>query len=280
MSLLDLPIDVKVYIASKLECAWTWFALHDDDMLKYTKNNPHQFIALFTDHRIGEYYDGLYNITYLFNKIHSIYDQPARFNEHTKIWYWKGNVHRDTICDVDFCDGATRGQILPAWVTSAHHTKSHIGNFYMSGTRTWYKHGDVHREDDLPASIYGNGRDINNNYLTGEDLFTRGTKSWYRNNVKHRENDKPAVIHGDDPFDGKIVNEKEWWFNGVIHRDNDKPAHKRIDGVLFWCRNGKNHRDNGYAVWNPHNNTGMYYTDGVFIRAVDARAEGASHRGR
>jgi hypothetical protein len=40
----------------------------------------------------------------------------------------------------------------------------------------WYKEGNRHRGDDLPAVEYSNG-----------------VKKWYKNGKLHRENDLPAV---------------------------------------------------------------------------------------
>lgn len=45
-----------------------------------------------------------------------------------------------------------------------------------SGTRRWYKHGQLHKDNDLPAII-----------------FADGIKIWYKDGEIHRDNG-PAVI--------------------------------------------------------------------------------------
>jgi hypothetical protein len=56
--------------------------------------------------------------------------------------------------------------------------------------KSWYKHGQLHRDDDKPALIYPNGG-----------------KSWYQNALLHRDGDKPAVIYADGS--------KYWYQNGL-----------------------------------------------------------------
>ena len=68
------------------------------------------------------------------------------------------------------------------------------------GNKFWYNSkGELHRENDLPAIEYADGR-----------------KSWYLNDKLHRENDLPAreLVNGD----------KFWYLNDKRHRENDLPA--------------------------------------------------------
>ena len=86
-------------------------------------------------------------------------------------------------------------------------------------TKSWYKNGFRHRDDDKPAVINSDG-----------------SKAWWVNGERHRDNDKPAIIY----FDGT----KEWWVNGHRHRDDDKPAiigAKKIypGGTKKWFHRGK-----------------------------------------
>jgi len=53
-----------------------------------------------------------------------------------------------------------------------------IGTFY--GIRYWYKNGNLHRDNDLPAAIYPDG-----------------TQAWYQNGLCHRDNDLPALTWKD-----------------------------------------------------------------------------------
>lgn len=73
------------------------------------------------------------------------------------------------------------------------------GIFNSNGNQAWFKDGELHRDNDLPAVIHING-----------------TQKWYQNGKLHRNNDLPAIIYAD----GQEV----WFQNGKLHRDNDLPA--------------------------------------------------------
>jgi hypothetical protein len=70
---------------------------------------------------------------------------------------------------------------------------------YTSGDQFWYKDGDLHRDDDLPAVIWDDG-----------------SQFWYKNGLRHRDGDRPAIIYSNDS--------KFWYKNGLRHRDGDLPA--------------------------------------------------------
>ena len=120
---------------------------------------------------------------------------------------------------------------------------------------TWYDHGNIHRDGDLPAVIESETKD-----------FYR--KEWWKNDKQHRDGGKPAVIVVQD---GKVV-KMEWWVNGKLHRDeeagpaiieleakgHDKVRTEKDNQILIewvpipvwdmtWMRNGKKHRKNGSA---------------------------------
>lgn len=59
---------------------------------------------------------------------------------------------------------------------------------FPDGTQTWYRHGVIHRDDDLPAHECKNG-----------------DKAWYKDGLLHREG-KPAIEYAD----GRT----EWWLQG------------------------------------------------------------------
>ena len=87
-------------------------------------------------------------------------------------------------------------------------TYKHIYNGHY-----WFKNGKLHRDNDLPAIIFG-----------------IGDRYWYKNGELHRDNDLPAIIcENGDQF---------WYKNGKLHRDNDLPAEIWIDGSRFWYQNG------------------------------------------
>ena len=57
-----------------------------------------------------------------------------------------------------------------------------------NGDNNWFKDGCFHRDNDLPAIEYANGR-----------------KVWYQNDKKHRDNG-PAIVHANG--------REEWYKNG------------------------------------------------------------------
>ena len=52
-----------------------------------------------------------------------------------------------------------------------------------------YKHGELHRDNDLPAIVCADG-----------------AKEWHQNDELHRDNDLPAIVFADGA--------KEWYQNG------------------------------------------------------------------
>ena len=65
------------------------------------------------------------------------------------------------------------------------------------GTKFWYKNGEIHRDNDLPAIEYSGG-----------------TKAWYKNGKRHRDDDLPAIERADGY--------KEWWVDGKFIRVKHK----------------------------------------------------------
>ncbi len=80
------------------------------------------------------------------------------------------------------------------------------------GTRSWYLHGELHREDG-PAIEWVNG-----------SLW------WYLHGRLHRENG-PAV-------EG-VNGTREWWLHGQHHRDSAAgPAIEYANGIREWWLHG------------------------------------------
>ena len=72
------------------------------------------------------------------------------------------------------------------------------------GTQFWYKNGQLHRDNDLPAIIYPSG-----------------IQYWCQNGKFHRDGDLPAMI------DSK--GNRAWYKEGKLHRDpNLKPRHHPV----------------------------------------------------
>ena len=95
-------------------------------------------------------------------------------------------------------------------------------------TQTWYKHGQVHRDGNLPAIIYATG-----------------AKRWYKDGKRHRDGDLPAVMHANGA--------QEWFKDGERHRDGDLPAIIYATGGQAWFKDGMYHRDVGPAYVSPTN---------------------------
>lgn len=175
--------------------AWYKLTQIDDEFNKYSKTNAgiKLFINLFT---ITLKNDNV-NATTLFGELHSINDEPSyyskqfSYHKNIKIWFFNGKVHRYN----NFGDDEN----FPTVIYEANGTK----------TYKWYKDGLLHRENDLPSTIY------HDNYC----------KIWHKYGKRHRDGDLPAFIN----LDGL----QEWWVNGYHHRDNDKPVIIR-DNIFYY----------------------------------------------
>jgi antitoxin component YwqK of YwqJK toxin-antitoxin module len=82
-----------------------------------------------------------------------------------------------------------------------------------NGAQYWYKNGEIHRDNNLPAIITSDG-----------------SQCWYQNGEIHRDNNLPAIITSDGT--------QCWYQNGEIHRDNNLPAIITSDGTQQWYKNG------------------------------------------
>jgi hypothetical protein len=77
-------------------------------------------------------------------------------------------------------------------------TMSYLGKYHSfndqpaliwSGSKYWYQHGNLHRDNDQPAHI-----------------GSYGSKSWYQHGNLHRDNDQPVIINSDGT--------KQWYQHG------------------------------------------------------------------
>lgn len=161
------------------------------------------------------------------------------------------------------------------------------------GTKSWYRYGELHRENDRPAIERADG-----------------SKEWWRNGKRHRDTSQPAVIgpanstikeywingtrmvstmttqpngdemwatstglmHREDDLPAYVTKGgrgKTWFIAGRCHRDGDKPAAEHGSGLKEWFRNGRRHRDGDEpaAVW--PSGTKEWWRDGVLYRADD-----------
>ena len=87
---MELILDVKMYIASYDQETWIKMMLYDDEFHHYAYSDigKKQFV--------NNFYQCINNLTYLFNKLHSINDEPARIDyDGDKYWYYDGKIHRE-----------------------------------------------------------------------------------------------------------------------------------------------------------------------------------------
>lgn len=82
------------------------------------------------------------------------------------------------------------------------------------GHRYWFQNTKFHRDHDLPAIIYSDGR-----------------KEWWQNGKCHRDNDLPAVM--------TVGGYRAWYQHGKCHRDYDQPAIIYSDGRQLWYQDDK-----------------------------------------
>jgi antitoxin component YwqK of YwqJK toxin-antitoxin module len=84
-----------------------------------------------------------------------------------------------------------------------------------NGIEYWYKNGQLHRDNDLPAVISSKG----------------SYESWYKNGNLHRDNDLPAVMSLKSAY-------RCWYKNGKLHREKDLPAVIISNGSKYWYKSG------------------------------------------
>jgi len=110
-------------------------------------------------------------------------------------------------------------------------------------SKQWYKHGNRHRDRDLPAVV------------------SHVRQEWIWNGQLHREGDQPAIIYPNG--------RKEWWCYGRLHREGDKPAIECSDGTRMWFWNGEKHRDHDYPAIERANGTKEWWQHGLARRDGD-----------
>jgi len=115
---------------------------------------------------------------------------------------------------------------------------TYTGCRVLDGRELWYKDGELHRDDDLPAEIWEGGtivRWYRHGYihrdgdLPAEVYSENRIQIWRQFDQTHREHDKPAWISGENKF---------WFWRGKQHREGDRPAVVNADGSLEWWVHG------------------------------------------
>lgn len=130
---------------------------------------------------------------------------PNDINKHHPFWrYW---ITRTNICHKN------------CMVNGLLHSLNDIP-FRELVSESWYRHGKLHRDNDLPAMI-----------------FTDGSCEWYKDDKLHRDNDMPALIYS--------TGTNEWYRDGKLHRDNDLPASIiHANGYKAYYHDGKRYKHN------------------------------------
>lgn len=91
-----------------------------------------------------------------------------------------------------------------------NHYEIKTGYFCDCKTTEYYKNGELHRDDDLPAYKEVNGKNIR--YI------------WYVNGKIHREAGKPADIEFKKGRDGIYISYAGWKKNGEFNRERYLPT--------------------------------------------------------
>jgi hypothetical protein len=125
-----------------------------------------------------------------------------------------------------------------------------VSRVLADGTQEWRYKGQFHREGDLPARVFRDGKPRmvacggRLDETTGwsmrfqQDLTSpaRLVQEWWRGGKRHREGDRPAVVHEHGY--------EEWWIDGQRHREGHNPAvvdPDHIEPNQYW-RNGQRFR--------------------------------------
>lgn len=174
-----------------------------------------------------EYYDAKGRLHRTDRDANGMVLPAAEYVDGTKKYCVEGRLHRDPVNGVDM--PAIDSPKYKAWYINADMKRTNLNDpveewFDDSGKRTSYKrisngaeiyynaNGQLHRDGDLPAIVYGDGR-----------------KSWYRNGEYYRDGDQPADIF---PSGSKY-----WQVGDQFHRAFG-PAVVRADGTKSWYHNG------------------------------------------
>jgi len=81
-----------------------------------------------------------------------------------------------------------------------------------NGIQLWFRNGQLHREEDLPA------------------IYDHGDQAWYRDGLRHREGDLPAAIYA--------TGGQRWWRDGQLRREGGPAVVSATDGTQEWYLNG------------------------------------------
>ncbi len=187
------------------------------------------------------------------------------------IWEWEGKkyliggsvwIEEDGL----YCKLQRERHLTKSWFNSVELIKECMECSDGSKYQYWYKEGNLHRDEDLPAMELSNGD--KHWYKEGKTHregdkpaieFANGIKKWYKEDKLHREGG-PAVIRFNEEeeywIEGKKLSKKEWEEReAVSHKIEDKYIEFSDGAIDFscyakevWYKDGKYHRDDGPAI--------------------------------
>lgn len=199
-------------------------------------------------------------------KLHRQDDQPAIDCQDLKVWAVNGRIGRNN--DEPSIIVNYQGRVSKFWVSNNlfHRLGELPAVDALNGTwQEWWQYGKLHRQDDQPARIHG-----------------EGVKEWWQYGKLHRQDDQPAAIYSVDYHEWIMnigirnynetykkqikIHERngvmEWYVDGEHSQRPNLPNAVYGDGTQEWWKNGKLHRDDGLpAVIHP-DGTMTYYQNG------------------
>jgi hypothetical protein len=236
----ELVLDIKIKIATTIidtfGDVWYKLSIADDEFARYARSDAgiQHFIDLFTEIKETIYDKTWYSTKYkMFDRKHRnhVDNFPACItywdDEIHKAWYYNGAFHREH--NKPACIISTDNVILrEEYKVHGKYHRDDNGPSYtsrmMDGTliiQKWYKNGELHRDNDMPAVI---------DY--------RHRVEYYRNGRLHRDGDNPAYIDNGEVF---------YYKDGILHRDNDEPAVISRDERGYY-KNGNQYTPTRYVV--------------------------------
>jgi hypothetical protein len=167
------------------------------------------------------------------NMVHSINDHPAiiLFNKN----------HSATIC-IDYIKYTASDIRSRSWYKYGKmHRDDDLPAYTNQFFTKWYQYGNIHRDNDRPAIIRISPKNNCNSVIY--------IYYWFQHGEKHRDNDRPAMV-----FSNGV---QKWFQHDLLHREGDKPAILYPGGTLVWLQRGKLSRDDSdlpRIVWGKDRN--------------------------
>lgn len=157
-------------------------------------------------------------------------DGPAYVSADTQIWFKRGKIHRED-GPAFICARSQR------WIIEGeyHRDGDEPAIIWADGDRYWYKHGLLHRDNDLPA------RESN------------GTYQWYFNGALHRDGDKPAIVIVDTGI-------QIWYLHGNFYRRGAPTIINKSGKIVSYLEDNNKMRNEEY---DPEKHDQYMWTSGA-----------------